>query len=849
MELESGDRGLGRVDCPVCLDADLDRLHRQQEDVLPVTLEAVVHGGSYPTGCGEDVADVRHAVERLHLPGLDEVGVPVVAGQDDRHTFAGMLSGRLQPDVFQDEVARVSVEPADFEDRSRSRRWAIAPTRHVVVRQLGTISDGGDTGGTHVADYQMSLLTLADDHRTFLPVLVLAQRILTEVVRPVVHGVRPEVDRNRELLGVVGGHACRDDARIWSHLGHGDVVVGVAGRQDDGQENHDCVTHRSYSGWGSGAAFFSNYSIICTYLSSSLDLDNKPFYPLCILRIDARLLNMDTELLNYISTQLSEGAPPEVIRVNLHMLGKWTEEEIVQAMQSSITPTQISSVPVQQITPPQQPVIENTSTVLQDTNSNRMGKSFKIVISTLVVLLVLGGAYFVWGSGLMVGGMYEEDNILSGMIAKYANIHSSTYTASMSIKMVEREKDARPLPSEKVVADNYSSDFISFLPRELELSGFFSMSADWQNKDLADWKFNVGGSGDLGDLKYKINIDGIQKDGEMYIKINNINIPMIPFLGGMSVLKGQWIKVGNSSSSPQELFGFSDYSSSEKKTYKETHDEVVDFLTRAAALSDENHLLKISGSKNVEIDGRNLTRYDVTLRKDSLLPIYEKLKKDYEFSTNTSIATYFKGDTYEYLASQRFSDVFDYWEKNAELVLYVDQDGNPAIVEYKTRIIPSDSATQLSDRQVNAVFKLIISNINKRVDIEAPKDAKSFEDAISGTPLGASLSSARSKGNDVKTKANLSGLRSGAEIYYDNNNGYGISTNSCFSGMFADTISGISSYVDIINYPEGTKLSCHSNGTNYAVSASLTDGYFCVDSRGKAKTETSPLATGQTSCQ
>jgi len=571
---------------------------------------------------------------------------------------------------------------------------------------------------------------------------------------------------------------------------------------------------------------------------------------------------LDNNLLDQVRSLRAQGLSSEAVRANLHVVGNWTDDEITQALispdvnpvqgtPSAPTPTspaQTAPTSIQQVervVPTQQPVTESASPVSPSARSNHV--YMKVAVLSLVALLVLGGAYYVWGKGLVAGGAYREDNILSGLIAKYADIHSSTYTSSISIKMVERDRGAEPLPPEEVAEDNYSFDMISFLPRELELNGFLSMSADWQGKDLADWKFNVGGDGDLGDLTYKINIDGIQKDGEMYIKINNF--PIIPFLGDLSVLKGQWIKIGDSSSSPQDLFGFSNYSSSEQKTYKETHDEVVAFLTRAAALSDENHLLKISGSKNVEVDGRSLARYDVTLRKDSLLPIYEELKKDYESSANLYIASYFKGDTSEYLASQRFSDVFNYWDKNAELALYVDQDGNPAIVEYKMRIVPPDSATQLSDRQADVIFRLIISDINKKVDIETPKDAKSFEDAMNSTLVGTSLSSARSKGNDAKTKANLSGLRTAAEIYYDNNNNYGFATDSCSSEMFADTTSGMSTYVDVAHYSEGTKLSCHSKGTGYAVSASLTDGYWCVDSLGKSKAETSPLVAGQTSCQ
>lgn len=107
----------------------------------------------------------------------------------------------------------------------------------------------------------------------------------------------------------------------------------------------------------------------------------------------------------------------------------------------------------------------------------------------------------------------------------------------------------------------------------------------------------------------------------------------------------------------------------------------------------------------------------------------------------------------------------------------------------------------------------------------------------------ASLNTARSKGNDAKIKAQLSGLRAAAEIFYDNNGGYGTATNSCAAQIFADTTSGMSQYTSSTNYPSGTTLVCNSSSSAYAVQANLaTSGaYWCVDSLGKSKSEGSVL--------
>jgi len=111
----------------------------------------------------------------------------------------------------------------------------------------------------------------------------------------------------------------------------------------------------------------------------------------------------------------------------------------------------------------------------------------------------------------------------------------------------------------------------------------------------------------------------------------------------------------------------------------------------------------------------------------------------------------------------------------------------------------------------------------------------------------ASLNTARGKGNDAKVKAQLSGLRASAEIYYDNTGGYGVTTASCVAGMFADVTSGMSQYATQANYPTGATLTCQGSATAYAVSALLPGlggtNSWCVDSTGKSQSRTTAITT------
>lgn len=120
----------------------------------------------------------------------------------------------------------------------------------------------------------------------------------------------------------------------------------------------------------------------------------------------------------------------------------------------------------------------------------------------------------------------------------------------------------------------------------------------------------------------------------------------------------------------------------------------------------------------------------------------------------------------------------------------------------------------------------------------------------------ASLNTARNRGNDAKTKSQLAGLRTAAELYYDSQspNSYGPVSESCTAGMFADTVNKVANYAAQSAYPSGATLSCHSNGSAYAVSALLLSESgvaWCVDSVGDSvkRTGGNLPASGTYVCQ
>ncbi|MEI8062387.1 MAG: type II secretion system protein [bacterium] len=111
----------------------------------------------------------------------------------------------------------------------------------------------------------------------------------------------------------------------------------------------------------------------------------------------------------------------------------------------------------------------------------------------------------------------------------------------------------------------------------------------------------------------------------------------------------------------------------------------------------------------------------------------------------------------------------------------------------------------------------------------------------------ANVSQGRTKAYDAKVQAQMASIRGDAEIYYITNGNYGITTYSCGLGMFADTASGMVNLTKSVNYPVGENtIVCNSDSVTktYAVSDNMsgTSTYWCIDSKGTSKQESTSLA-------
>lgn len=437
------------------------------------------------------------------------------------------------------------------------------------------------------------------------------------------------------------------------------------------------------------------------------------------------------------------------------------------------------------------------------------------------------------GNNFALTVIFETSSAISQIRQSYK---FSDTTTIISGKTVTFTKDSYPYlyisstpPKPFLVS---LADMMAYVPPETKVDFSASAQSDFTNKDSTDWKFNADATGDFGDLTYKFNLDALRKDSIYYLRINNMPAFFFSYIG---FEKGQWIKVDPSKASSSGNYSyFSDLSATEK-SYKEHRQEITDALKKVITIADSESLFTFKNAPHQEmVDSRRLYRYDLLVNKSAIVPFYKKLLEEY---SNTNISSSYSPLTdngyLEYLQSPEFSEIFDYYQKNTTLTLWVDSDGYPAIVSYGMRIVPGDSVVQLKDKQANLVFKLTLSDINKPVKIDAPTDAKNFEDILQSNPYV-------QQGQDAAIKGNLSTILTNGAVYYDTHNSY---ANFCASTGYTQPATAVTN--------TGGNSTCKVNVANSAFCAcsslkSVTGDVFCVDSTGMKRQSTTTCANACT---
>ncbi len=125
----------------------------------------------------------------------------------------------------------------------------------------------------------------------------------------------------------------------------------------------------------------------------------------------------------------------------------------------------------------------------------------------------------------------------------------------------------------------------------------------------------------------------------------------------------------------------------------------------------------------------------------------------------------------------------------------------------------------------------------------------------------ASLNSARAKGTDAASKADIDNARAQAELYYDSNSSSyagvctaaGSATPGGINTMVTDAASksGTTLVTTLATAGSATTTVCHDQADGWAAEVplkSVANSYFCADNTGVSKVTTNVLAASAVTC-
>jgi len=406
------------------------------------------------------------------------------------------------------------------------------------------------------------------------------------------------------------------------------------------------------------------------------------------------------------------------------------------------------------------------------------------------------------------------------------------------------------------------SESMKSLPPDVNVKTSFSASSQLKPAGEADWTFNLDAEGDFGDLTYKINAETLKKEEDYYFRINNI--PSLFLFGDLASIKGKWVKISSKASvettkkTSSTLSSLTNSIPDVEKKYQENREKFIQFTKKLVTIADAEKVITFKTKPHLEtVDGKRLIKYDLRLKREAILPFYirlqQELSRDQNFSDYQNLIV--DQGLINYLQSKDFGETFDYFDKNTNLTLWTDEDGFPVIIQNSIRVVPPDTATQLAGKQIMVTFKLIINNINQSIEIKAPAESIPIEKIINDFNKNNGTSIANDKLSTFR--ANLTSIRTYAEINYNNNNNsYGkkpFSLGPC--QKTSDTLFADANIIRIIEETTNKNMAvatCVSKGStnnisSYAISVPLPDDLannsWCVDSQGKVEQITGKITS------
>ncbi len=281
-------------------------------------------------------------------------------------------------------------------------------------------------------------------------------------------------------------------------------------------------------------------------------------------------------------------------------------------------------------------------------------------------------------------------------------------------------------PKEPMIAN--IGDFqsmLAYVPAGFSFNGALSGASVRVGTSSIDGKFKVVANVDMSDTSIALDVEARKIADNLFIVANKFP----SFFVDISKLKTHWVKFTQDDLAVYGAGFLGGSANSTEDQITEKKQQTIDGIKLFLSIADTDHAL-ISQTNPVKetVNGTVAYRYDLGFNKEVMATFYKDISDQFSQKFGKNSPFTFDQATLDYLKSPQFGEAFDYLRKNTTLSLWADQNGVPIQVRYSLRVVPN-SDQKNSDRQVRLTLTLSLTDINKPVTIDTPKDAMSVEDA------------------------------------------------------------------------------------------------------------------------
>ncbi|MDZ7726000.1 MAG: DUF6612 family protein [Candidatus Campbellbacteria bacterium] len=405
---------------------------------------------------------------------------------------------------------------------------------------------------------------------------------------------------------------------------------------------------------------------------------------------------MNKQLTDYVRTQLEAGVSREDITRALKSEGGWTEEEIDKALKIVEGDLGNTSSADQ----------EQPETRTENITSSQASSSAPLLVGVVVLLFVggiAGAAYFRNHIPFLNFSERPPEDLLERIGQAYKELDSFSFSTQADITtegpMSYFDPLAKEDPSELVSMD-YSVNIDGGFDVSDVNSITATMNASMETSTSENFK---AGSNDF--------------DSELAIRfIDNtlyINLAKAPNIGffSLSPFENQWISIDPESS---EEFG---YSISEEELDKNVEEVIAQAMEVAGQLKEinaEHGGFEVAYEGTERIEGDSSYHFAIGINKENIYDTLVAISE--EFSV--------EGEEVNYPPRSELEEMLKPVE-NVSLDVYVSK-SNYLVTKESLSAEYSDDEEASGTMNVTTTY----SNFNEPLNVEAPEDARSFEDVL-----------------------------------------------------------------------------------------------------------------------